>query len=205
MNRARVLQILIARNAHREIIACKGRSGHPVVVGLDERGWIIPVDICFEVGGIGGEANFDPPRGARGEIHGAHKTAHTPIVIFHQPVVNRRCGGGSVPDYAEVELDSARGPGPTQGNIPELHDLVSIDELVPGLLFDSPPHFSSGLREDIHLEVLILQFDDFPIHGLRVVAVALERVVGIQAGVPGQDGYVIGFAEWIGLKRSKRF
>jgi hypothetical protein len=152
----------VARDGHLEVVARERRRGHPVVVGLLERGGVVPENLRLEVGTIGGQADLHAPVGAGRKVHRPNEAAHTPIGVLAQHVIDGCGRGRRVADHAEVELDPARGPRTTQRDVPELHHLVAIDELVARPFHDGSPHLPTRLGEYEDLDEVVLQVDDVP-------------------------------------------
>ncbi len=198
-----VLQVAVARNRHHQVFLREGRRSHPVVVGLSQRRRVVPKRLGLEIGLVRRQTHLDPPVCARREIHRSHDHAHASVFVLTRRVVDRSCRRRRVSDHAEVEFDATRGPRPPQRDIPELHHLVSIDELVAGFLHDGAPDLASHVREDKNLDVLILEDHDPPVLRFRVLRVPVDAVVGVQARVLDQDRNRVGIRERVRLERAR--
>ena len=197
---ARMVEIGVPRHRHLQVVLGEGRCRHPVVVGLLEGSRVVPENVGLEVGPVRRKSDLHPPMGPGRQIHAPHPTAHASVGVLPQEVVHRGGGGRRVANDAEVEFDAARGPWTPEGDVPELHHLVAIDELVSGLLHDCAPDLSPHLRQHEHLDVVVLQTDHLPLPGLGGGRVSLEGVIGIEARIPGQDRDGIRLRERVGLE-----
>ena len=195
---AGMLQVGPAGHEDFEVVLGERRRGHPVVVGLFVGRGIVPQGAGLEVGAARLKADLDPPVGTRRQVHRADEGAHAAVVVLAQDVVDGGRGGRGVPDDAEVELDAAGRPRPPQRDVPELHHLVPIDELVARFLDHRAPHLPPDLRQHVHLDQVVLHLDDLPLARLGCGRIPLEGMVRVQPAVAGQDRHRIGVREGIG-------
>ena len=203
--RSRMGEKSVPRYEHLEVVARERRRRHPVVIGLLERGGVVPQDVGLEVGAVGGQADLDAPVRAGRQVHRPDDTAHAAIGVLAQYVVDGCGGGRGVADHAEVEFDPARGPRPAQRDVAELHHLVAIDELMARALYDGPPHLAARLREHEDFDEIVLEVNHLPLTRHTVLGVSLEGMVRVQPGVARQDRDRIGLGERIGREDSRLF
>ena len=182
-----ILQIALRGNPRR----------HPVVIGLLERGAIVP-------GGGGSERSFAwrqsclyAPCGARQQIQRAGDAAHAAIGVSTCGVIHRSGDVRRVAKNAVVGLDATARPRPAHGNVAELHGVVVIDERAPALFFNRRPNLAADLRKNEHAQVFVLEFHHLPLARLRPVGKSIKPEIRIDA--PNHRNRV-GIAKWIGRK-----
>src|SRR5690606_10200644 len=88
-----------------QVIRDAGSACHPVVIGLDEWGWVVPCRFSFEPCLIMRQTDFYPPMGTGGEIHGSHNAAYAAVWIFTDQVVNRSSRSRCMANITEIKFN----------------------------------------------------------------------------------------------------
>src|SRR5581483_7394236 len=104
------------------------RQVHPVVIRLVLVRPVMPKNARGKVGFVLFEPDLLVPSCPGKLIEQADDTTHAAIVVFPGEIIYRICNPGRVAYDAEVCFDTAAGPGPAHGNIPEFDHIVLIDE-----------------------------------------------------------------------------
>ncbi len=188
-----------------EIVGRADSAVHPGIVGLMERRWVVPLGARLETGPIGGKKNLHAPPGARREIEGAHETARAPVPIAANHVIHgsgsRRC----VPDDTEVELYAAGDPGASESDLPELQNVIRVDELPACRLFHSAPDLPAHLGQQGKSDMGIFHAHNGPLLLRGALAQLVEKTVWIEpcsiaplVGA-GQDRHGVRIGEGVGL------
>ncbi len=193
---AAVLQVMVAGVQHGQVVGGLGRGGHPLVARLVVGGRVLPGRRGGDRRLIAGQADLDPPAGARRQVEGADRAAHAAIRIARQRIVHRRRAARRVADGAEVEFDAARRPRPAQADIAELHHRVAVDEVAPADLVHGAPDLAADARRDPHHQPVVLQPYQLPRAHDALRAAAVEAGVGVDAAELGERaGIAIGVGE----------
>jgi hypothetical protein len=74
-------------------------------------------------------------------------------MVFFNMIINRSGCRGSVTDNPEIELNSTRSPGTTQGYFPEFKNMVGIDKFAAGRQVSGSPDFATNFRQDRNLYI----------------------------------------------------
>src|SRR5690606_28573393 len=82
-------------------------------------------------------------------------------------------------DITEIKLNAAGGPGPAKGDIPKLHHLVEVQKLLAARFFDGSPYLAPSFGQHVYLNVVVFQFDHFPIAIYPFQAISVKSVVRV--------------------------
>jgi hypothetical protein len=176
-----VPEVVRARKDELQVSARREPRIHPRVVRLLERGGVLPERAGREVGGVGGEGNLEPPGRAREQIEDSDGDAGTPVVVRRRHIVHRCRAVRRVPDDAVVRLDAAARPGSAHRDVAELDDVVVVDERLSRRLVDGRRDLPADLRQDHHLEVVVLELDHLPRALDGCVGIAVEAEVRVDS------------------------
>ena len=198
---ARVLQVRPTGHEELQVVACERRRRHPAVVGLLQRRRVVPQDAGLEVGPVRRQTHLDPPVRSRRQVHRSHEDAGAAVVVLPSRPLHGGRGRRRVADDAEVELDPARRPRTPERDVAELHHLVAVDELPPGLLDHRAPHLPARLGQDEDPDQVVLERRHAPLPGLRGRGVPVEGVVGVEPSVPDEHGHGVRVREGVGVER----
>ena len=156
----------------------------PIVIGLAEGRRVVPGPVGLEIALVLRQADRNAPTRPGGQVHGSHDAADAAVGVPAQHVVDGRGRGRGMADDAEIEFDPARRPGPAQGDLPELEDVVGVEEFLPRALVRRPPDLAADLGQDGHRDVRILQAHHGPFLVRPGPAEFVKEIVGIKPGPP---------------------
>ena len=169
----------VTRIAELRLLTHRITGVHPLIIGLVERGLVVPRRVRREIAFVLRQVYFDGPCRARHPFIGENVTTHAAVCLLFHQIIDRRARRGCMTDDTKVELDAARRPRPAHRNIPELRHAIVIHKLLTGGLVYRAPDFTTHLREKRQTDVIVLQHHRLPLLLDAFRRKAVEAEVGI--------------------------
>ena len=160
-------------------------SVHPGVIGLFQRGAIVPKRTGGEIGLVCREVDFNCPMGLREQVERADVATYASIRLFFDFVIHRGGAVGRMANDAVIGFDAPARPCPAHRNVAKFYHLVEIDKGLACGFFNGGPDFPSYFRQYHYFDVFIFQFHYLPFLVDGVIGVAIEAVIGVYQFKPG--------------------
>ena len=157
----------------------------PMVVRLLKTAVVVPEGPGTHPDGILREVDLDHPAGSGQQFLHSDVAADRPVRLVFNLEVHRGRARRSVTDDPVVEFDTAAGPWPPQGNVPELDHRVVVEELAGSLLVIDRPDLASDLREYLDPQEVILQDHHLPEPVFSLQGKGLVAMVRVDSSGPG--------------------
>ena len=169
-------EVAARREEDLVVVAAVHRDVRPVDHRLDP-GLAVHEDVLrLQHGAVGQQGEADRPLQAPAELRLADPERLGAVLVRNELPVNRHRGGRAVV-VREVPLHAAGDPRAEHADERGLHDVLAVEDLEAGLLVGEVEQVPAVLRQESHLEPLVLEHEVLVVLvDLLVVQHVLHRV-----------------------------
>ena len=193
------------------VVVHRHRRIRPPQEGLGQRGPVVELSADFDIGLVRIQRKLRDLLGAVHLVHVVDQQRLAAVRVLPQLMVHRHIGRGTMV-LRPVELDAAGDPGSQKPHQRRLDHMIVVNKVVIIGLVVGPLDSAAQLRQDHHLDVLILQIDRLPVPVMLLPADDLGGGIGINLSRASlihpllqKHGILIGLSDFIGGDQHRLF